>query len=43
LLYLLDNPTEAKKLGREARTRINSKFSWRELAGKVDSIYRELL
>jgi len=42
LLYFLDNPEGAKKMGRKARTRVNSKFSWKVLADKVDDLYREL-
>ena len=43
LVYLLDNPRDAKKLGREARKRIYSNFSWGGLAAKVAALYRELV
>ena len=43
LIYLLDNPMEANELGREARKRVNSEFSWRKLARGVADLYHQLV
>jgi len=42
LVYLLDNPEEAERLGTGAKKRVYSNFSWEVLTEKVRSMYREL-
>ena len=43
LVYLLDNPGEAERLGEGASKRVYSNFSWEVLTEKVRSLYGELL
>lgn len=40
IIFLLDNPSIRKKMGREARKTIEKKFSWQVAADKTSSIYQ---
>ena len=42
LVYLLDNPGEAERLGLGANKRVYSNFSWEVLTEKVDFLYKGL-
>jgi len=42
ILYLLDNPEEAKELGKKGRKLIEEKYSWEEESKKLLEIYKNL-
>ncbi len=43
VLYLLDNPDEAKKLSDEGRELIEKKYSWEAERGKLLDVYKKVL
>jgi len=43
ILYLLDNPDKAKRLGRRGRELIEEKYSWEMEQGKLLQIYEKVL
>ena len=43
ILYLLDNPDKARRLGGRGRQLIEGKYNWETEASKLTGLYRELL
>ncbi len=43
VLYLLDNPDEAKKLSDEGRELIEKEYNWEAEQGKLLDVYKKVL
>ncbi|MGI9316900.1 MAG: glycosyltransferase, partial [bacterium] len=41
--YLIDNPSEAERLGRNGRKAVEEKFDWAIEEQRLSKLYRELL
>lgn len=42
VLYLLQHPVEAQKMGRAGKRKVDEKYTWKQIAQRVEKIYHQL-
>ncbi|MBI5712943.1 MAG: glycosyltransferase family 4 protein, partial [Chloroflexi bacterium] len=43
IIYLLDHPTEQKRLGENGKCKVEERYTWKRLAEQTEEIYQRVL